>query len=161
MGNSEGARIYGQDVIRERTQALNQIRLASRLDACCNRVETAVRMNQVTSNMKGVVRGMGNCLESMDAEKLATLMDKFEEQFEDLDVNTGFMENTMNRTSAVSTPSGQVDELIAQVADEHNLELGEAFREAGPVGKQLRPLQTARPDSAEGDLAARLANLRK
>lgn len=118
-------------------------------------------MNQVTSNMKGVVRGMSNCLESMDAEKLAALMDKFEEQFEDLDVNTGFMESTMNRTSAVSTPSGQVDELIARVADEHNLELGEAFQEAGPVGQKLQPLQTARPETPEGDLAARLANLRK
>lgn len=161
MGNSEGARIYGQDVIRERNQALHQLRLASRLDACCSRVETAVRMSQVSSNMKGVVQGMSNCLQSMDAERLATLMDKFEEQFEDLDVNTGFMEGTMNRTSAAATPSGAVDELIGRVADEHNLELGEAFQDAGPVG-HLSPLQTARPSKgAESDLEARLANLRK
>lgn len=57
QGNSEGARIYGQDAIREKNQALNHLRMASRLDACCSRIETAVRMNQVTDGMKGVVKG--------------------------------------------------------------------------------------------------------
>jgi charged multivesicular body protein 1 len=161
QGNSEGARIYGQDAIREKNQALNHIRMASRLDACCSRIETAVRMNQVTSSMKGVVKGMDKSLQSMDIDKLSVLMDKFEQQFEDLDVKTGYMESTMNATTASSTPAEQVDELISKVADENNLELGEAFTDAGPLSAKKPVVAAAvKPDSVTNDLESRLANLR-
>lgn len=48
-GNIEGARIYGQNAIREKNQALNCLRLSSRIDAVASRLETAIRMKQVTS----------------------------------------------------------------------------------------------------------------
>ncbi|KAL3938875.1 MAG: hypothetical protein SGBAC_006298 [Bacillariaceae sp.] len=158
QGNHEGARIYGQDAIREKNQALNHLRMASRIDACSSRIETAVRMNQVTDGMKGVVKGMDKGLSSMNVEKISKLMDKFEQQFEDLDVKTQYMEGTMNATTATSTPAGQVDELISQVADANNLELGEAFSEAGPVGKKTPAL--AKPAAEADDLETRLANLK-
>jgi charged multivesicular body protein 1 len=88
-------------------------------------------------------------------------MDKFEQQFEDLDVKTQYMEGTMNATTATSTPAEQVDELISQVADANNLELGEAFSEAGPLGKKVPMLKTpAKETPVADDLEARLANLR-
>jgi charged multivesicular body protein 1 len=138
--------------------------MASRLDACCSRIETAVRMNQVTDGMKGVVKGMDQSLGAMDIDKLSILMDKFEQQFEDLDVKTGYMENSMNATTVTSTPSEQVDSLINQVADQHNLQLGDAFTEAGPIkGKTpqvaVEPTKQ-QPVAIEDDLEARLANLR-
>jgi charged multivesicular body protein 1 len=159
QGNSEGARIYGQDAIREKNQSLNHLRMASRLDACCSRIETAVRMNAVSDSMKGVVKGMGRSMASMDIEKLSSTMDKFEQQFEDLDVKTQYMEGAMNATTATSTPAEQVDELIGRVADENNLELGEAFSEAGPIAKKTPDVkEPTKPES--NDLEARLANLR-
>ena len=116
-------------------------------------------MNQVTSSMQGVVKGMDKSLKSMNVEQLSKLMDKFEQQFEDLDVKTQYMEGTMNATTATSTPAEQVDELIGKVADENNLELGEAFTRAGPVGKKA-PAVTAKPAGVQDDLEARLASLR-
>jgi charged multivesicular body protein 1 len=159
QGNHEGARIYAQDAIREKNQALNHLRTASRIDACSSRIETAVRMGQVTEGMKGVVKGMDKGLASMDVEKISRLMDKFEQQFEDLDVKTQYMEGAMNATTATSTPADQVDELIAQVADANNLELGDAFSQAGPVGKKAPEVKEAAKPVAD-DLEARLANLR-
>lgn len=157
-GMSENARIYGQDAIREKNQALNHLRMASRLDACCSRIETAVRMNQVTSSMKGVVKGMDKSIQSMNIDQLTATMDKFEQQFEDLDVKAGYMEGTMNATTATSTPAEQVDELISAVADANNLELGEAFTEAGPIGKKTPKVQEEVGNTS--DLEARLASLR-
>lgn len=157
-GLSENARIYGQDAIREKNQALNHLRMASRLEACCSRIETAVRMNQVTASMKGVVKGMDKSIQSMNIEQLTATMDKFEQQFEDLDVKAGYMEGTMNATTATSTPAEQVDELISAVADANNLELGEAFSEAGPIGKKTPKVQQEVGNTS--DLEARLANLR-
>jgi len=161
QGNHEGARIYGQDAIREKNQALNHLRMASRIDACSSRIETAVRMGQVTDGMKGVVKGMDKGLASMNIEKISTLMDKFEQQFEDLDVKTQYMEGTMNATTATSTPAEQVDTLIGQVADANNLELGEAFSQAGPVGKKTPTVEEFTQEKPiADDLEARLANLR-
>merc|ERR1712025_176497 len=161
QGNHEGARIYGQDAIREKNQALNHLRMASRIDACSSRIETAVRMGQVTDGMKGVVKGMDKGLASMDIEKISALMDKFEQQFEDLDVKTQYMEGTMNATTATSTPAEQVDTLIEQVADANNLELGEAFTQAGPVGKKTPAVKESMEEQPiADDLEARLANLR-
>jgi charged multivesicular body protein 1 len=92
---------------------------------------------------------------------LSQLMDKFEQQFEDLDVKTGYMESTMNATTASSTPAEQVDELISKVADANNLELGEAFTQAGPLqAKKPELQQPAAADSVANDLESRLANLR-
>lgn len=161
QGNHEGARIYGQDAIREKNQALNHLRMSSRIDACSSRIETAVRMGQVTQGMKGVVKGMDKGLSAMNVEQLSRIMDKFEQQFEDLDVKTQYMEGTMNATTATSTPAEQVDELISQVADANNLELGEAFSEAGPLGKKVPMLKApAKETPVADDLEARLANLR-
>jgi len=161
QGNHEGARIYGQDAIREKNQALNHLRMASRIDACSSRIETAVRMGQVTDGMKGVVKGMDKGLASMNIEKISALMDKFEQQFEDLDVKTQYMEGTMNATTATSTPAEQVDTLIGQVADANNLELGEAFSQAGPVGKKTPTVKEhSQEQPIADDLEARLANLR-
>ena len=160
QGNHEGARIYGQDAIREKNQALNHLRMSSRIDACASRIETAVRMGQVTEGMKGVVKGMDKGLSAMDVDKISALMDKFEQQFEDLDVKTQYMEGSMNATTATSTPAEQVDELISKVADANNLELGEAFSQAGPIGKKTPALAQPEKNAVADDLEARLANLR-
>lgn len=56
-------------------------------------------------------------------------MDKFESQFEDLDVQTQYMENTMGNQSALSTPQDEVDTLMHQVADQHGLELNDVLTE--------------------------------
>ena len=143
---------------------MNHLRMASRIDACSSRIETAVRMGQVTDGMKGVVRGMDKGLQSMNVDQISKLMDRFEQQFEDLDVKTQYMEGTMNATTATTTPTEQVDGLISRVADENNLELGEAFSEVGPVGNKVPSLKESESEAAKpvaaDDLEARLANLR-
>lgn len=50
-------------------------------------------------------------------------MDRFEHEFENLDVQSGVMENTMNATTTLTTPQNEVDALMKQVADEAGLVL--------------------------------------
>jgi len=123
QGNVDGARIYASNAIRKKNECLNLLRLASRIDAVASRVETAVTMRQVTGNMTTVVKGMDKAMDSMNLERISMVMDKFENQFADLDVQTSYMEDTMQSTTAVSTPQDQIDLLMSQVADEANIEL--------------------------------------
>ncbi|KAG0323760.1 Vacuolar-sorting protein SNF7 [Dissophora globulifera] len=129
QGNMEGARIYAANAIRKKNESLNLLRLSSRIDAVASRVQTAVTMRNVTMSMASVVKGMDRAMESMNLEKISMVMDKFESQFEDLDVQTQYMENTMGNQSALSTPQTEVDTLMQQVADEHGLELNQALKE--------------------------------
>lgn len=68
--------------------------------------------------MAGVVKAMDAAMKSMNLEKISGLMDKFENQFEDLDVQSSCMENAMSQTVTTSVPQGDVDSLLQQVADE-------------------------------------------
>ena len=51
-GNMEGAKIYAQNAIRKKQEALNYMKLASRLDAVVSRLDTQAKMQAV-----GKVRG--------------------------------------------------------------------------------------------------------
>ncbi|ORY25396.1 charged multivesicular body protein 1b-like protein, partial [Neocallimastix californiae] len=123
QGNTEGAKIYALNAIRKKNEGLNFIRLASRIDAVASRVQTAVTMRTVTKSMGNLVKGMDKAMKSMNLEQISAIMDKFESQFEDLDVQTQVMEGTMGQSTTLTTPQEEVDSLMQQVADEHGLEL--------------------------------------
>merc|ERR1711879_634795 len=153
-GNVEGAKIYAQNAIRQKSQALNYLRLASRLDAVASRVETAIRMRQVTKSMGGIVKSMDKALKSMNLEKITTVMDKFEKQFEDMDVQSSYIEGSIATNTTLLVPDDQVDTLINQVAEEHDLEL------SGDLAAHSVPTKVSAAAKEEGDLSARLAALK-
>lgn len=154
-GNVEGARIHAENSIRQKSQALNYLRMSSRIDAVSQRVQTAVTMKQVTGSMSGVVKSMDAALRSMNLEKVSALMEKFEKQFEDLDVQSGVMENSMSNSVTTSVPQDSVDRLMHEVADEHGLDMNMELPEATQVGG-------ASTASVEQDeLSQRLAKLRQ
>jgi charged multivesicular body protein 1 len=154
-GNMEGAKIYASNAIRQKNQALNYLRLSSRIDAVAARVETAVRMNTLTKDMFKVTKGMDGVLQTMNPERISMVMDKFERQFEDLDVASAYAENSMNASSSMTTPEGQVDDLINMVADEHGLNVADGIAAAPTAAPQGTGVA-----ASESDFAARLAALK-
>jgi charged multivesicular body protein 1 len=88
-------------------------------------------------------------------------MDKFESQFEDLDVRTAYMGTAMDQSVAATTPEDEVNGLIQMVADEHGLALAAELDDAGPVGTKEPEVkeEEAEAGTTEGSLAARLAAL--
>eukprot|EP00842_Homolaphlyctis_polyrhiza_P006855 jgi/Hompol1/759/HPOL_003915-RA len=83
-------------------------------------------------------------------------MDKFEKQFEDLDVQTEYMENSMGQTTAITTPQDQIEELMHQVADENGLELQMEMPGAG----SSKLASSAAVEKEHDALSERLAKLR-
>ena len=106
---------------------LSDLRLSSRIDAVAQRVNTAVKMNSLTKDMSGIVKSMDAVMKTMNVEKITSVMDKFEAQFENLDLTTGVMEGSMLSSTAQAMPESQVESLMQQVADEHGLEIGGAL----------------------------------
>eukprot|EP00730_Choanoeca_flexa_P013689 TRINITY_DN5592_c0_g1_i3.p1 TRINITY_DN5592_c0_g1~~TRINITY_DN5592_c0_g1_i3.p1 ORF type:complete len:168 (+),score=21.58 TRINITY_DN5592_c0_g1_i3:175-678(+) len=77
-GQQENARVYAENAIRQKNQHTQFLRMAARVDAVSQRVQTAVTMRQVTMSMKGVVKSMDRAMASMNLTQLSQLMDKFE-----------------------------------------------------------------------------------
>ena len=170
--NQDGARIHAQNAIRNTSQAQNYLRLGSRVDAVASRLETAIKMQQVTKGMKGVVSGMDKVLATMDVEQITKVMDKFESSFEDMDVRSEYIEGAMNSSTAAAMPEESVDRLMQMVADEHNIQMGEQFGSAsgadvpgaiaqGSAEAKPQAAAAAGGDSAEDDLEERLRKLRQ
>lgn len=156
QNHSDIAKIYAQNAIRKKNENLNLLRLASRIDAVASRVQTAVTMRQVTGSMANVVRGMDSAMKSMNLEQISAVMDRFETQFEDLDVATGYYENATSSATATATPQEDVDRLMNQVADEAGVELSQEMAGATPASNIQQPAEEEREDK----LGERLRALR-
>lgn len=154
-GNIEGAKIHATDSIRKKNENLNMLRLASRLDGVVSRLETQHKMNMVNKNMSVIVKSLEQSLKDNNLEKVSENMDQFERQFENLDVQTEFVEQAMGNTTAATTPPEDVAKLMQEVADEHGLEFAANLPEANQEA-----LPEAPAAQKEDDLSNRLAALR-
>mmetsp|Transcript_14835 Transcript_14835/g.64204 ORF Transcript_14835/g.64204 Transcript_14835/m.64204 type:complete len:210 (-) Transcript_14835:77-706(-) len=154
-GNIEGAKIHAMDSIRKKNENLNMLRLASRLDGVVSRLETQHKMNMVNKNMSVIVKSLEQSLKDNNLEKVSENMDQFERQFENLDVQTEFVEQAMGNTTAATTPPEDVAKLMQEVADEHGLEFAANLPEANQEA-----LPEAPAAQKEDVLSNRLAALR-
>jgi len=156
-GNTDVARIHAENAVRKRQESLNLLRTSARVDAVASRVQTAVTTKRMTQSMQGVVKAMDSAMKSMNLEKISTLMDRFEKDFEDLDVQTSVMEGAMNQTTATNVPQDAVESLMKQTADEAGLELNMELPSAATntIGQSTQAA-TQEPD----ELSQRLARLR-
>ncbi|KAJ1818652.1 hypothetical protein LPJ56_001767 [Coemansia sp. RSA 2599] len=150
-GSTEEARIYASNAIRKKSERINITKMASRVDAVASRVQTAVTMQQVVKSIGGTVKMMDRAAQTMNLEQMSLVMDAFEKQFEDLDVQTGYMEGAIGGTTALDVPQDDVDMLIQRVADEDGLELN----------AELASIEAPQYLPDEAELNERLARLRE
>ncbi|CEM37554.1 unnamed protein product [Vitrella brassicaformis CCMP3155] len=160
-GNKDGARIYAQNAIRKKHEALNYLKLSSKMDAAASRLDAAIKSQQMTKDIYKAVPGLSRALGTMNVERISTSMDAFEKLFEDLDVRAEYVTNAIDSTTASATPVDQVDQLIAQVAEEHALDVSEMLSDA-PQGNLAQPAKVQNPAQQQpaDPLQERLNNLR-
>lgn len=160
QGNVEGAKIYAENAIRKKNEGLNYLRMAARVDAVSNRVQSAMMMKDLTKTMGGVVKGLDKVMQSMDLEKIGATMEKFEGLFEDLDVHIQVLDSTMSAATTLNTPEDQVESLMKQVAEQNGLEVLDKLAEH-PVSQQTPASGVPILSTGEQDqLSQRLAALR-
>merc|ERR1712018_938755 len=156
-GNPEVARVYAENAVRKKNESINYLRMSGKVDAVASRVQSAVTMKGVAKNMGSVVKSLEKAVNSMELQKISEVMDKFESQFEDLDVHTAVMEDAMGSATTTTTPVDQVEALMRQVADENGLEITENL---ASVPTQTIGEASAAPATADDALGRRLAALR-
>ena len=99
---------------------------------------------------------MEGAMKSMNLEKISQLMDRFESQFENLDVQTQVMDSTMQGTTTQMVPENDVNMLLQKQADEAGIELNQQLPDSGQQTLQNTTIVSEEQD----DLTKRLAALR-
>ena len=184
-GDAESARIYAENAIRIKNTGTGYLRMASRLEAVASRLESAIKMQQISKQMGNVVKGMDvrrvcplrawpaaetkpalhlcppqKILESMDMNQIGAVMDKFEASFDEADVRSQYVENAMNSSTASTMPEDAVESLLQQVSDEHGLQFASRAADASTAPVAMSAPTAALQDSQEDALEKRLAALR-
>ncbi|OMJ93409.1 hypothetical protein SteCoe_3653 [Stentor coeruleus] len=118
-------RIHAENAIRKKNESLNLLRFASKMDAVASRIQSATRTENMTKNFSKVIPQMNRVLKNMKLENISQTMGDFEKCFENLDVASGFITESLNQTTSVSAPKEDVDRLLGQIASEHNIQVSE------------------------------------
>ena len=85
--------------------------------------------------MAQTVKGMDAALKNMDLDKIGAVMEKFESQFEDLDVVSGYYEGVASGVESQQVGvqgQSEVDALMGRVADEAGVELSQEMQQNVP-----------------------------
>lgn len=156
------ARLYATNSVRNSQQRIQLLTLAARIDAVAARVQTAITMRTVTASMAQTVKGMDAALKNMDLDKIGAVMEKFESQFEDLDVVSGYYESVAGGVESQQVGvegHGEVDALMNRVADEAGVELSQEMQQQVPE-TELPTNESAERAKLEEGLGDRLRALR-
>eukprot|EP00358_Blepharisma_japonicum_P006267 CAMPEP_0202944568 /NCGR_PEP_ID=MMETSP1395-20130829/5414_1 /ASSEMBLY_ACC=CAM_ASM_000871 /TAXON_ID=5961 /ORGANISM="Blepharisma japonicum, Strain Stock R1072" /LENGTH=199 /DNA_ID=CAMNT_0049643557 /DNA_START=25 /DNA_END=624 /DNA_ORIENTATION=+ len=139
-GMIDNARIYGENAIRFHNESLNYLRLSSKLDAVQSRLRSASRTQELTKQFGHVIPQMNSVLKSMNPEHIARTMNQFESVFENFEVVSGTINQSLETATVTSAPRSQVDEFLNQIASEHGIQVQAELGEV-PLTQPVMPAQ--------------------
>ena len=155
----ENAKIFAENVIRNRKEAINLRRFGVKMGALSAKLESAHRTQQISTQIQQSVPMLQKCMKQMDSLGVAGSIGNFEQVFEDLDVKTGDMNAALDNIYSTSIDNDEVMTLLTQMRDQQVMEAGGEIK-AGE-GQIAAPAQ---PSAAQAndvdDMQARLNQLK-
>uniref|UniRef100_A0A2N9F2J2 Uncharacterized protein n=1 Tax=Fagus sylvatica TaxID=28930 RepID=A0A2N9F2J2_FAGSY len=133
-GNIDGARIYAENAIRKRTEQMNYLRL---------------RLSPRRRRRSSRHASQDGHHQQVHGEH---------RQFVNMEVQAEFMESAMAGSTSLSTPEGEVNSLMQQVADDYGLEVSVGLPQPAAHAVPTKESTTEKVD--EDDLSRRLAELK-
>lgn len=100
--------MYTEESIRLRNQALSFLKISMRIDAVAGRVQSQIAISSLQKNLGVVTKEMERAMQSMNPATISLMMDRFEKQFENLDVTTAQMDEAIGGVTASSIPAEEV-----------------------------------------------------
>ena len=95
-GNHEGAKIYAANAIRKKNEALQMLQLSSRIDGVASKLKSISSQRSVARSMGQISNQLGIAMQQMDTMQIASSMDVFERQLQELDVQGEMITTVMD-----------------------------------------------------------------
>ena len=160
-GDMESAKIIAAEAIRYGKEANSLHRMAGKMSAVSSKLDSAVRTQQVSQQIKTAVPSLQNALKQMEKSGIHKNMASFEKVFEDLDVKTEDITGAISNATADTADSDAVNQLLQQMQADAALNAGVSI---GNVNQNqiANPNAVAAPAQADdvSDMERRLAALR-
>lgn len=96
-GDYEAAKVLANDAIRSRKESQRCRAMASKVTTISQRLESAMKTQSLTSNMKELTAKMASLSGTMDMVQMTQTLDSFEKMFDNIDVQAGLMDQ-VNKT---------------------------------------------------------------
>ncbi|KAL6932937.1 related to Vacuolar protein-sorting-associated protein 46 [Hanseniaspora guilliermondii] len=122
--NEELIKILASNVIRKKNEYLNLIKLSNKLDIIISKLNTSMIMQQVNGQFMQITHNLDVALRNMNLENITMVMDKFDEQVKEIDLNTETLTSVTNNSNVDPLKfedNDKVNELINKVKDNNNL----------------------------------------
>ena len=126
-GDYEQAKVAASDAIRQKNQVRRYRVLSSKIDTIAQRLQSAYQNQRLTEQMQSLTQQMVGAGNMMDLVKMTETIANFEKLFDDLDVNSNMMDQVFDNVNAGTVNEGEVNQLIAQVAQQNGMKLSEDF----------------------------------
>lgn len=123
----EIAVIHAENAIRCKNLTVTYLRLSARLGAIANKVDTAIEMHQVTNTMCSIVGGLEEALQTMNIQRVSAIMDRFNEQFAELDEQARVMDTAMQSTTSSTAPSSEIEAYMQQLAEANGIQVAQSL----------------------------------
>ena len=120
----ENAKVFAENVIRNRKEAINLRRFGVKMGALSAKLESAHRTQEMSKQISSSVPLLKKAMKQMDAIGAAGSIGDFEKVFEDLDVKTGELNDAMDNVYSTSIDNGEVMNLLNQMRDQQTMEAG-------------------------------------
>ena len=120
----ENAKVFAENVIRNRKEAINLRRFGVKMGALSAKLESAHRTQEMSKQISSSVPLLKKAMKQMDAIGAAGSIGDFEKVFEDLDVKTGELNDAMDNVYSTSIDNGEVMDLLNQMRDQQTMEAG-------------------------------------
>lgn len=168
--NQIGAmKVMAKDLIRTRHSVVKFQGLKSQLQGVSLRMQTMKSTQAMAESMRGVTVAMASMNKKMNLPMLQKIMREFEKQNEKMEMSSDMMGDAIDDALESEGEEEETEELISQVLDEIGINLNAEMLSApgnNPAAVPAAQQGVAQPESAgagsiDGDLQARLDNLRR
>lgn len=122
-GKLDVARVYAEKCIRKKNEKMNYLNLSNKLDVLVSRLESAHRCSSLVKDINVIIPMIQKINTETNPIKIGNDVHKLENLFDEINITTDIVNDTVQNAATVTAPTEEVDELISKIAEEHAIKL--------------------------------------
>ncbi|MHA1244964.1 MAG: Snf7 family protein [Candidatus Heimdallarchaeota archaeon] len=120
-GLMDQARLYAQNVARNRKWVYSYTKLTTRIEGIIFRLEQADSVQQLAGELKGMAGALRSINQSLNAPEISSLIEDLENSFEGIEMTTDMMDEDFESMMSLDVDETEVDKIMGEVGTEIGL----------------------------------------
>lgn len=122
-GKIDVAKIHAEKCIRKKNEKINYLNLGNKLDVLVCRLEGAHRCSTLAKDINTMLPLIQKINAETNPVKIGNNVTKLDIMFDEINLTSDMINDTIQTAATVNTPEDEVNELITKVAEEHAIAL--------------------------------------